>query len=208
MALGPVVGGTLGTFNIGAAAAAGALLPLSLQLDGLITAGFGPFQAQLAAGLNATLLAQANLALAVSNPLLDIQIALSAIGQLQAALQAALVFPSVQLSITAELSASAALAGTLALQLGSLKLAIKAALAIKAEALQLQAGLAAALTTPGAFAFLLQGDTVGDTASLLQARFATGLDGNISASSSAYGVVLVVTSPSAYLSLQALITVP
>jgi hypothetical protein len=140
-----VISGTLGDINVAAAFAGSLLFPLSAQLDGLLTFALGPLQADLAAQFNATLAAQATLTLQIGDPTAALQLALSALAQLQAALQAALQLPPVNLSLSAELTASAALIATLKAKLGLIDVLIKAALQIKASSLKFGGELQAAL---------------------------------------------------------------
>lgn len=140
-----VVAGTLGDINVAASAAATILFPLSAQLDGLLTFALGPLQADIMAQFNATLAAQATLTLQIGDPTAALKLALSALAQLQAALQAALSLPPVNLSLSAELTASAALIASLKAKLGLLDILIKAALNIKLEALKFAGDLQARL---------------------------------------------------------------
>src|SRR3954462_14766503 len=107
-----VAGGTLGSINLGLSTANIYLPALMAQIDVAISAGLGPLKFDLAAQLNATIAAQATLAIQVSNPLASLQLSLNALVQLQAQLQLALSLPSISVSLTAELSATAALAAT------------------------------------------------------------------------------------------------
>ena len=140
-----VVAGTLGDINVAASIAGTLLFPLSAQLDGLLTFALGPLQADLMAQFNATLAAQATLTLQIGDPLAALKLALAAIAQLQAALQAAISLPPVNLSISAELTAAAALVASLKVKLGLIDLLIKAALKVKLEALKFAGDLQAKL---------------------------------------------------------------
>ena len=210
MPLGTPISGTLGSFNVGLAAAAGFLAPLSVQIDALIAVGLGPYGTDLAASLNAALAAQATLSLQISDPFANIKLFLASIAQLQAALQAALQFSLPSVSLSAELSAAAALAGTLSVQLGLIDAAIKAALAIKIPALQALANLQAALNAGPAFAFTFDTDTLATTGGQISSLFSSGLiDGSnvIAPTDPVAGVVLLSSIPSVQASLFAIITV-
>jgi len=210
MPLSTPVSGTLGNFNVGLSAAAAFLAPLSIQIDALISIGLGPFMADLAANLNASLAAQATLSLQISDPLANIKIFLAAIGQLQAALQAALALQLPSITLGAELSAAAALAGTLSVQLGLINAAIKAALAIKIPALKALADLTAALNAGPAFAFSFSGDTLATTGGQIQSLFGGGLydaPNQILPTEQVAGLVLLSSIPSVSASLFAIISV-
>lgn len=205
--------GSLGSFNIGLAVAAGLINPLSAQLDALLAVGLGPFMAEISAQFNASLAATATLSLQVGNPLAALQLAISALAQLQAALQAALSLPPITLSLSAELSASVALAAALAARIGLLKLAIAAALEIKIGAVQAAAGLAAQLSLPGFVAVSFAGETFAvngaKIATLLGGGTVDGeaLTGLLPTDTVAYGVLLAASSPSAGAALSAIIQV-
>lgn len=209
MALGNVVSGTLGSFNVGLSAAVGFLVPLGIQIDALIAAGLGPFQLDISARLNALLAAQAGLAISIGNPFLSLQILLSAIASLAAAIQGALALGLPNISIGLQLSAVAALSGSLAITLGGLQLAIKLALAIKIPALRAAAELAAALSAGPAFAFTYNGPlaTVGNE---IGALYNAGLiDGTnvINPWDDVFGVTLLSSVPSVQAALGVIIQV-
>lgn len=197
MALTIIESGGLGEFNVGLNAAVGFLNPLGAQIDALISAGLGPFQADLSARLNAALAAQAGLALQVSvNPIASLQVLLSAVAGLQAALQAALSLSlglGVNTQLSAQLSVVSALSGTLAVQLGALKLAVQLALQVKIPALRLAAELNASLTANPVFFIVYEGN-LGTVGSELQAAYNAGLvDGSnqILPTSDVYGITLL-----------------
>lgn len=209
MPLSTPISGNLIDFNVGLAAAVGFINPLSAQLDALLAGGLGPFQADIAANLNASLAAQATLTLQVSDPLASLKLAIAAVAQLQAALTAALAFPPVTLSVSAELVSSIALAGALSAKLGLIKALIQAALSVKLGAVKAAADLTAHLNAGPAFAFSFSGDTLGNTGTLIQGLFASGLSqgGNtILPSEVVTGVVLLTKVPSVSASLSAIIT--
>jgi hypothetical protein len=136
-----VAGGTLGEINIALTTANIYLPALMAQIDVAISLGLGPLKFDLAAQLNATIAAQATLAIQVSNPLAALQLSISALAQLQASLQAALALPSISVNLTAELSATASLAATLTAKLGIIEGVISAALAVKLPAINFVEGL-------------------------------------------------------------------
>lgn len=209
MALGPVTSGTLGSYNAGLSAAIGFLVPLGAQIDALIAAGLGPFKADVGARLNAALSAQAGLAISVGNPFASLQVLLSALGTLAAALQGALAFGIPSVEIGAQLSLVAAISGSLAITLGGLELAIKLALAVKIPALRAAANITASLSAGPAFAFSYSGPlaTVGNE---IAAEYNAGMShgGNsIAPGDSVYGVTLLSSIPSVQLALQAIIQV-
>jgi hypothetical protein len=215
MSLGSPVGGTLGSFNVGLSAAlAAGILPLSAQLDALLSIGLGPFMAELSLQFNASLAAQATLTLQIGDPTLALQLALSALAQLQAALAAALQFPPITLSLSAELTAAIALGAALAARLGMIKIAIEIALRIKLGVLKLAANLQASLDAGPAWAFTFEdggGETLQAIGSQLQALFAAGVgtggDKIEPTDNNVYGVVLMTKVPVVQAALSAIITV-
>lgn len=208
--IGNVKSGTLGTFNVGLAAAVGLVNPLCAQVDALIAAGLGPFKADVQARLDAAVAAQAAIAFQVSNPLDSLLALLNALVSMQAAIVAALSFPTPTVEATAELSVMAALSGTLNLQLVGLEAAIAAALGIKAPALSAAAALAAHLSAGPAFAFTYEGP-LAVVGAEIAALYSGGLvDGpnTINPGDSVYGVTLLTSVPSVQAALSAIIQVP
>lgn len=176
MAIGNIASADLIDFNVGLSAAVGFLVPLGAQIDALIAAGLGPFQADISARLSALLAAQAGLAISIGNPFLSLQILLSAIATLAAALQGALALGLPNIQIGLQLSAVAALSGSLAITLGGLQIAIKLALAIKIPALRLAADIGASLSAGPLYAFDFNGDTLAAQGAEIAAVFgSTGL---------------------------------
>jgi hypothetical protein len=202
----PPISQTLGDFNVGLSAALGLLNPLSAQLDLLLALGLGPFQADLALQLNASLALQATLTLQISDPTLSLQLAISALAQLQAALAAALTLPTISVSIGAELSATASIAAALSLKLGGLKLLIEAALALKIAAVKLAADLALSMSLPGFAGFTFQGDPMAATGGQINTLFTGGFPGFLP-TDTVYGIVLMVKDFSLFASMSAIITV-
>lgn len=213
MTIDAVASATLGDFNIGLAVAVGLVVPLSAQIDVLLSVGLGPFKADLSLQFNASLAAQATLSLQVDNPLAALQLALNALGQLQAALQAALSLPAVTLSISAELSAQAALAGALSARLGVLSLAISAAIKLKLAALEAAADLQASLTAGPVVAVAFSGEDFGTNGAKIAALFTgASVDGHTipgitSSTPMAGGVVLATSSVSAAAAIGVIISV-
>lgn len=185
-----VVAGTLGDINVAASAAAVILFPLSAQLDAMLSFALGPFQADLMAQLNATIAAQATLTLQIGDPTAALQLALSALAQLQAALSAALALPPINLSLSAELTAAAALVASIQVKLGLLDLLIKAALQIKFTALKFGADLQASL---GASAVLItfSGSTLSVSGSDIKALFDSGVPTIGSGDGPVSGIIIV-----------------
>lgn len=140
-----VAGGTLGELNIGLASVNIVLPALVAQLDIAIGSGLGPFKFDLSTQLSGALAAQVSITASLGDPLAAIRAALMAVAQLQAALSAALTLPPIQLSLGAELSATAALAGTLSARLGLIEGIISAALAVKLPAINLSESIGLAL---------------------------------------------------------------
>lgn len=209
MPLSAPISGTLGEFNVGLAAAVGFLNPLGAQLDALIGIGIGPLQFDLAAQLNAALAAQVGLTIAVSDPTAGIRAVLSALGGLAAALNAALALSIPSIEIGLQLSAVAALSGTLAIQLGGLQLSIQAALAIKIPALRAAASLAASLALGPAFAFSYNGvlATVGGEIAALYSSDLVDGSNTIESTDNVYGITLLTKEPLVSVALQAIIQV-
>jgi hypothetical protein len=204
----PPVAGTLLDFNASLAAALSFLNLLNAQLDGLLSLALGPFQALLAAQLNASLAAQASLTLQVSDPLAAIRALLQALAQLQASLAAALALPTLDISIGAELTASIALAAALQVQLGLIDVLIKAALSIKLPAVKLAAQLNAALQAGPFFAFGFDADTAAEAGTKLDQLIGQGglvdptYPSQIDPTDPVVGLVFVTNVPSLKADLQ------
>jgi hypothetical protein len=197
MAASVTIVGTLGQINIAATAAVGVLFPLSAQLDGLMSFALGPLQADLAAQFNAAIAAQATLTLQIGDPFAALQLALAAIGQLQAAIQAALTLPPVNLSISAELTATAALVASLSAKLGLIDALLKVALKIKLQALKFTADLEAALTLPGVALCEFDSANLATAGAEIQALFTAGIPAMGPATAPVQGIIIVgVTSAS------------
>lgn len=212
MPIDAIKGGTLGTFNVGLAAAIPMINPLAAQLDAMIGFALGPLQADLAAQFNAAVALQATLTLQIGDPTAGLQLAIAALAQLQAALTAALTLPSINMSLSAELSASAALAASLSIKIGGIKLLIEAALAIKIPAIELAANMAANLTAGPFYIVTFSGDSLATTGGLIAAEFAGGLDDGVTTpilpTQEVFGVLLVSSVPSASAALSAIIMAP
>jgi hypothetical protein len=215
MGIETIKSGTLGEFNVGAAAAVALISPLSAQIDALLSLGIGKLQADIAARLNAALVAQANLSLQIGlgdvGLIASLKASIAALGALQAALAAGLKLPPVQLSIGAELGAAASLAVTLKAQLGGLKALINAALAVSVPAVNLAAQLSASLGAGPFFALSLGNTTLAALGSELQSAFSSGLEDNgnqILPGDSVFGVLLICKDPALSAALQAIIVVP
>jgi len=199
---------SLGQFNVGLAVALGFLNPLAIRLDALIAVGIGPFEALLAAQLNASLAAQATLAVQF-DPTANLRVLANALVQLQVALEAALAV-DVSVGIQAELNVVSDLAITLQIQLGGLQLAIEAVLAIKIPALALAAELQAKLSAT-VFGFSFEDDSLATTGGQIASLFSSGLvDGSnsIGPGDPVGGVVLLGSAAFAIDAIFAIITIP
>ena len=205
-----VLVGTLGEANIGLAAGVGVLNPLAAQLDASIAFALGPLQADLSASLDAAIGLQATLALTATDPTALIRSALQAIIELQATLSAALSLPPVVLELSAELGASAALSAALSAKLGAITAILEAAVSIKIPAVRLAAELAAALNAGDVVLLSFDGlsdptnlQTIGN---LVSSKFSAGIgSGAIGPTENVAGIIMVVTSPSVFASLGAII---
>lgn len=208
----PPQGIALIDFNVGAAAAVGAINPLGAQIDGLLAGAIGPFQALLAAQLNASLVAQANIQLQITDPLAALRALLAALVELQASINAALALPPLQVSLSAELSAAAALAATLQAQLGPLQLLINAALDIKIPFIRLAADLGASLNVGPFFAFNFDNANLSGAGAEIAALFSAGLDDGTNTiapnGEAVFGIVIVSKELSLSGHLSAIIDVP
>jgi hypothetical protein len=172
-----VAGGTLGAINVGALALNTTLPALSAQIDALIALGLGPAKLDLAASLNATVAAQAELQVTIGDPLATLKAALAAVIQLQASLSASLSLglPPIELSATAQLSASAALAVSLQARLGVIEGLIRAALAVTIPAIHLSDGLGSALGVGPAIVLAFDGISDGTNMAAIGALLQTKL---------------------------------
>jgi hypothetical protein len=205
-----VLVGTLGEANIGLFAGVGALNPLAAQLDAAIAFALGPLQSDLSAALDAALGLQATLALQATDPTAILRSALQAIIELTASLTAALSLPPSIFDLTAELGASVSLSGALTAKLGVISALIEAAISVKIPAVRLAADLSAALNAGDVV--LLSFDGLSDPTNLatigalINAKFSTGIgSGAISPIENVAGIIMVVTSPSVFTSLGAII---
>jgi hypothetical protein len=206
-----VAGGTLGSINIGALNANIFLPALSAQLDAAIASGLGPAKLDASLQLNAALAAQATLTLRVGNPLDAIREALAAVVQLQAQLTASLALPTVQLGLSAEIGATAALAGALTAKLGLLDGLIQAALAVKLPAVKFSDGLGNALGIGPAillaFNGIADGTNLATMGNNIAAKFAGGLHfgpSTINPGDFVSGVILITTAAPVFTQLSVL----
>lgn len=207
MALDPPVSGTLGQFNVALSGAADVIAPLSAQIDGLLSAGIGPFQADLNSQLTASLAAKATLSIQVGNPLAALQAAIAAVAQLQANLQAALALPSIDVSIQTELAAQAAIAGALSAKLGAIQVALELAIQAKAAALNVLFNIQASLNAGSVFAFTFSGDTLATTGGQIGSLFVGGLTdppNSIAPGDNVSGIVILASDPAAAAAIAAI----
>lgn len=203
--------GTIGSINVALSAAInGYMFPLTAQIDAMLALGLGPFEFDLALQFDAALALQATLSLQIGDPLAGIQLVLSALAQLQAALQVALALPPISLSLGAELTATAALAGTLAAKLGGLQAMISAALAIKIPAVNFAAQLAASLGLGPAFLISIDSTTLAAAGSEIGTLFSGGLNDPVEGNSIASdegpvsGIILLTKNPAVGVAFNAL----
>lgn len=209
MPLHQVKSGTLGGFNVGLALGVNALIPAAGQIDALIAAGLGPLQLNIGLQLNAAFAASASLAIQVGDPFAALEALLASLASIQVALSAALAFPIPSVQISAQLSASMALQGTLSVQLGALQQAIQLALAVKIPALAAIASLTAAMNA-SVFAFTFDSDTLAATGDEIAGLFSTGLvDGTnvVLPTDTVLGIVMLSPEPSASAAFDVLFSV-
>lgn len=206
-----IAGGTLGSINLGAFSANIFLPALLAQIDAAISIGLGPAKFDLGVQLNAALAAQANLTLSIGDPTASIQLALGALAQLQAALQASLALPPIQLSLTAELSAAISLAATLTAKLGAIDGAISAMLAVKLPALSFTTGLGDALGVGPAILLGFDGisdaTSMADMGNLIQAKFQNPVTfggDTINPGDAVSGVMIITTATPVFVALATL----
>jgi hypothetical protein len=202
------------SFNVGAAAGLAFIDPLLVQFNLALTGAFGlgTLQVDLSAEFNAAVSATAELGLSISNPFLAFSAALEAVGQLAASLSAALAagLPTVSLEVSAQISAAAALIGTLSVKLGGISLLLEAALRVKLPAVKFFAELAASLSAGPAH--ILSWDqsagpyTMADVGTDLDSLFHTGLTG-ILPTDNVYGVLIITKAPSCWVGIQATLLV-
>lgn len=200
-----VFSGSLKDINTAAAAALTVIQPVMAQIDFTVfgSLGIGSIQANLQAQLSAALQATLDIGLGISNPIAGFTAALAGIAVLQASITLALSgnIPVVSPDITAQLSATAAFAATLAVQVGGLEALIQGALAVKGPALSFSGALAAQLNAGPVMVLAFDGVPLGVVGANIAADFAVGLSksGNtIGPFELASGIVLVTKSPFAW----------
>lgn len=202
----------LGGFNVAANASIGALAPALAQFDLMLYGpnGLGATAADLALSFNASIDVTLGLGLQVQNPLVNIQLTLSALAQVQAALTASLNISIPTIQITAQLQANASLQAALGVQLGGIQALIAAALAVKLPAVDfltsLTANLSAGPVVIGSWGFADPPDTLFNTGAEIEAAFAGGI-GGILPTDAVYGVLIVTNSVSASTAISATLLV-
>lgn len=208
-----VAGGDLFNVNFGAQDAIDFIIPLGAQIDTALSVGLTSLKTDLGSQLNATLATQATLSLQISDPFQTIRDALAALSQLQAALAAALVLPPVNLSLSAEIGATAALAGSLTARLASIDGAIAAALNVKIPAVKFSQGLGDALSAGPFICLAFDGITdatdLQTIGSLISTKFSSTISfgpNSINPGDPVSGVIILTTAGSAYTALGQLIT--
>lgn len=203
---------TLGELNLAAAGAINILNPLLAQIDFSLfgSLGIGSLQADLQAQLQAAIQAKINIGINLANPFVGFQLALVAIAQLQAQIAAALngAVPAISIEATTQISAILALEASLAARIGGLEALIQGALAVKIPATNFAGQLAAHLAAGPIFLLSFEDVPLSTAGTSLSADFTAGLvDGpnSIGPGELASGIVLVTKSPSAWLSLKAIL---
>ena len=208
-----VAGGSLFNVNFGAQDALDFIIPLGAQIDASLSIGLVSLKTDLSAQLNAALATQATLSLSISDPFSAIRDALAALAQLEAALSVALVLPPVNLSLSAELSATAALAGSLSARLALIDGAISAALGVKIPATKFSLGLDDALSAGPFLCLAFDGITdltnLQSIGSLIATKFASPITfgpNTINPTDPVSGVIILTTAGPAFTALGQLIT--
>jgi len=211
MALNSIGSYNLGQINLGLSAGLGLLNPLTAQLDLFLTGsfGFGAFMADLQTQFSAAIAAQASISLQLGNPTLAIQMAITSFGQMAAALQAALSFgaPALSVQLSAQLAATAALAGTLQLKLGGIKAMLSGAAAVKLPALQFIADMGASLSAGPIHLLSFSNDTLAATGANIASLFNGGLGPSdpVAPGEAVYGVLLLTKDPTAFAAMSAIL---
>jgi hypothetical protein len=202
----------VGSINIAASSSVDLIGPLLAQFDTMLfgSFGLGSVGADLSLQLQASLSANLNIGLQFANPLLNIEMTLSALANIQAALSAAASISLPTLQISAQLSANASLAAVLGLKLGGIQALISAAMAIKLPAVDFLASLTSNLgvgpVVCASWGFTDPPDTLANTGAEIAAAFGSGY-GGIGATEPVYGVLLVTASPSASVGISATLLV-
>lgn len=205
-------------FNVGAAAAVAVLNPLALQVEALLTAGLGSYQADVLARLNAALAAQARLSLSLTmSPeeiLARLKASILAMAQLQAALALALDLPVPGI----RLSANAAILAALKVELGGIQALIKAALEVKIPAMALGARLGAALGAGPFYVLSFSETPLAAAGSYIGAKAVAGFSAaeaglsdpsqDILPEAEVFGVLVVCKNPQLAAAFGAIISVP
>ena len=207
---GAIYAGSLLDINVAAAGSLAVLNPLLAQVDFAVfgSLGIGTLQANLQSQLSAALQAQAGISLGISNPFAGFASALAGISVLQAQITQALAgaIPVVSFEATAQLSAIASFSAVLGAQIGGLEALIQGALAVKAPARSFAGQLSGALSAGPVFVVSFDGVSLSSAGSSIASDFSTGLSygmNNIGPSDTAYGLVIVTKSVSAWGALQA-----
>ena len=213
---GVVFAGSLLDINI---AAAGSLTVLAPLLSGIDLSLFGPLgigaiQANLQAQLNATLSASVSINLGLLNPLAGFESALASILQLEASILSALslgAIPAISVEVTTQLSAMAAFAASLDLQIGGLLALIQALLNAKIPAVSFAGSLAASLSAGDAFLISFENVPMATVGANIAGSFSTtltppgGAPPFILPTDPVYGIVIVTKLPSTWTAIQAIL---
>jgi hypothetical protein len=189
------------------------MAPLTAQLDVMLFGAFGlgSVSADLALTFNASIDASLQIALNIQNPLVNIQLLLSAIANVQASLSAAFSIPQVPTAqLAAQISANAAFQGAIGAKLSGIQAVISAALAVKLPAIDFLASLTANLSAGpvvvASWGFANPPDTLVNTGAQIDALFSGGV-GGIAANDTVYGVLVLTKSPSASAAISATLLV-
>jgi hypothetical protein len=206
---GVVMAATLGEINVAAKASLLALNPLLAQVDFALfgSLGIGALQANLQAQLQAALKASLDIGLNIGNPFAGFQLALAGIAALQAQITLALAggIPTISIEATGQLSAMAALAAALEIQIGGLEALIQGALAVKIPAVSFAADLQASLGAGPVFLLSFEDMALSAAGTSIGGSFSTGLNhsGNtIAPGDVCSGIILVTKNPTAWSALK------
>lgn len=196
--------GTLGSLNIGAAAAAAAIVPLLAQVDLLLGAdfGLGSLKADLAAQYTAALQLSATITDPQLQMLTALNAALQAVAQIQGAIDAGLVLPSFQVNAGAQLQLLAALQ----VKLGAINLLIEAALGVKSAQLAFLTNLRAALDAGPAALYAATGQDL--QALLSQISSHNYGDAGFGAGDQVTGILILSKAPSFHAGASVLFPLP
>ena len=194
----------LGGINIAAAASIGIIGPLFIQLDLALFGAFGlgSLQADISAQFKAAIDLELGLVLTISDPTAGLQ----ALFGLMAGLQLSL--PTISLDFTAAIAANISLQASLAIKLGGISALLEAALAVKLPAIEFFANLSAALSAGPvhllSFQYAAVDGGLAAAGTAIDAQFGAGLP-SFPPGADAFGIILVTTTPSVFVSMGAVL---